>query len=207
MATLSDLQPIVLRGSYIYLEPLAERHAAELFAIGTEESMWTYLPSGPLLSEDDALQFIQRALARRLWKSEFPYALRLCASGALIGSMRYQDIQPVHRSVEIGWTFVHPSQWGTLAGIESHLILARYALEDLEAGRVWFKVDTRNLRTLRLLDRWGATREGVLRKHLRVREGFIRDSAIYSIIAEEWPQLKQRSEELLARLRRTPDLH
>jgi N-acetyltransferase len=198
MATLSDLQPMVLRGDHIYLEPLDEHHAAELFAIGVDESMWTYMPRGPMLSEEDALQFIRRALGKRLY-GELPYAIRLCATGALIGSTRYQDIQPAHQSVEIGWTFVHPSHWGKAAGTESHFLLARHALEDLGAGRVWFKADARNLRTQRALERCGVTREGVLRKHLRTRDGLIRDSVIYAVIAEEWPQVKRRAAEVLAR--------
>jgi RimJ/RimL family protein N-acetyltransferase len=201
MATLSDLKPIVLMGEHIYLEPLEERHAAELFAIGRDELMWRYMSRGPMLSEEDARRFIERALMNRTFGGEFPFAIRLRVTDALIGSTRYQDIQPQHRSVEIGWTFVHPSHWRIGAGTESQYLLVRHAIEDLGAGRVWFKTDARNPWTQKALCRCGVTREGVLRRHMRARDGFIRDSVIFSIIEEEWPTVKQRVEKVLGRIR------
>src|SRR5579864_3445918 len=186
---LTDLQPVVLRGEYVYVEPLEEGHAVELFAIGRDESMWRYLPRGPFTSEEDARLFIERALSNRTFGGEFPFAIRLCATGALIGSTRYQDIQPRHNSIEVGWGFVDPPQWRKGAGTESHFLLIRHAIEDLGAGRVWFKTDVRNIAMQKMVERCGVTREGVLRRHWCVRDGFIRDSVIYSILPEEWPAI------------------
>jgi RimJ/RimL family protein N-acetyltransferase len=200
---LSDLEPVVLRGDRIYLEPLEEQHAAELFAIGRDEAMWRYMTRGPMTSEDDARQFLRNAQINRDFGLAFQFGIRLAATGALIGSTRYQDIQPRNESVEIGWTFVHPSFWWMGAGTESQFLLAGHAFEKLGAGRVWFKTDTRNLRTQKALQRCGITREGVLRRHLLARDGFIRDSVIYSIVREEWPAVKQTAERVLARFRRS----
>lgn len=199
---LSDLQPVFLRGNQVYLEPLAEGHVAALFAIGSDPSMWRFMLRGPFASEEDAKRFVERALTNRAFGSEFPFVIRLCSNDALIGSTRYRDIQPRHRSVEIGYTFIHPSQWWRGAGMESQFLLARHAIEDLGAGRVSFMTDSRNLWTQKELERCGVTREGVLRHHLYVRNGFIRDSVIYSIIPEEWPAVKQTAEAVLARFGR-----
>jgi RimJ/RimL family protein N-acetyltransferase len=197
---LSDLRPVVLRGKQVYLEPLEERHAAELFAIGRDERIWRYFPRCPITSEEDAQRFIEQAMLSRAFGNELQFAIRACATDALIGATRYQDIQPRHESVEVGWTFVHPGHWFRGAGTESTLLLVQHAIEDLGAGRVWCKTDARNLRTQRVLEKCGAHREGVLRRHLRSRDGLIRDSVIYSVLPEEWPALKQRTEKILARL-------
>jgi RimJ/RimL family protein N-acetyltransferase len=164
--------------------------------------MWRFMLRGPFASEDDAKRFVERALTNRAFGGELPFVIRLCSNGVLIGSTRYRDIQPRHRSVEIGYTFVQPSQWWRGAGIESQFLLARHAIEDLGAGRVWFMTDARNFWTRKELELCGVTREGILRHHLYVRDGFIRDSVIYSIIPEEWPAVKQVAEAVLARFGR-----
>jgi RimJ/RimL family protein N-acetyltransferase len=196
---LSDLRPIVLRGNQIYLEPLEERHAAELFAIGQDKNIWRYLPRGPFTSEEDALQFVQHALLTRAFGNELQFVIRVSSTGAVIGTTRYQDIQPQHSSVEVGWTFVDPSQWFRGAGTESSFLLVQHAIEDLGAERVWWKTDRRNLQTQKTLEKCGVHREGVLRRHLRTKDGSTRDSVIYSVLPEEWPDVKQRAEELMAR--------
>lgn len=197
--SLSDLRPIVLRGNQIYLEPLEEGHISALFAVGSEPSMWRFIARGPFTSEDDTRRFIERALVNRAFGGEMPFVIRVCSTGELIGSTRYRDIQPRHRSVGTGLTFVHPSHWWRGAGTESQYLLARHAFEDLGASRVWCITDARNVWSQKALERCGVIREGVLRRHLCVRDGYIRDSVIYSIIAEEWPAVKQRIEAVLAR--------
>jgi RimJ/RimL family protein N-acetyltransferase len=196
---LSDLRPIVLRGNQVYLEPLDERHAADLFAIGQDEKVWRYMPRGPFTSEEDARSFIEHALLNRAFGNELQFVIRVRSTNAVIGTTRYQDIQPQHGSVEIGWTFVHPSHWFRGAGTESSFLLVGHAIEDLGAGRVWWKTDSRNLQTQKTLEKCGIHREGVLRRHLRVQDGYTRDSVIYSILPEEWPEVKQRAQEMLAR--------
>jgi N-acetyltransferase len=197
---LSDLRPVTLRGTEIYLEPLREEHAAGLFAAGGDETIWRYLPAGPFASERDARAFIQQALLNQAFGNELQFVIRVCSTGDLIGTTRYMDIQPRHNSVEIGWSFIHPAHWFRGAGTESTLLLVRHAIEDLQAGRVWCKTDARNMRTQRIMEKCGVHREGVLRRHLRLRDGFVRDSVIYSVLPEEWPALKQRIERILARL-------
>jgi RimJ/RimL family protein N-acetyltransferase len=192
MTALADIRPTVLHGRLVTLEPMEEGHAAALFKIGKEETIWTHMARGPLVSEADARELIRAALREQDARREVPFVIRLRATKAVVGSTRYLDIQPAHGSVEIGWTFLHPSHWSTSAAAESEFLLAGHAIEVLGATRVWFKADGRNLRAQRALERWGVVREGVLRRHMRVRDNFIRDSVIYSILPEEWPALKAR---------------
>ncbi len=199
---LSDLQPVVLRGIQVYLEPLETLHTAELFTVGKEAAIWRFQPQGPFVSEDDAKRFVERALVSRDFGAELPFVIRLSSNDELIGTTRYRDIQPHHRSVEIGFTFIRPSHWWRGAGSEAVFLLAGHAFENLEAGRVWIMTDSRNYWTQKALERCGVTREGVLRRHLRVSDGFIRDSVVYATISEEWPAVKQRTQALFARLQR-----
>lgn len=199
---LSNLQPVVLRGIQIYLEPLERLHTAELFAVGKETAIWRFQPQGPFVSEDDAKRFVERALSSRDFGAELPFVIRLSSNDELIGTTRYRDIQPRHRSVEIGFTFIHPSHWWRGAGTEAVFLLANHAFENLEAGRVWIMTDARNYWTQKALERCGVTREGVLRRHLRVSDDFIRDSVVYAAISEEWPAVKQKAQALFARLQR-----
>jgi N-acetyltransferase len=197
---LSDLRPVVIRGMNIYLEPLEVSHTAELYTIGKEPDLWRFQTRGPFISKDEAKQFIERALSNRDSGAEFPFIIRLSSNGELIGTTRYRDIQPRHCSVEIGFTFIHPSHWWRGSGTESVFLLAKHAFESLDAGRVWFMTDTRNYWTQKALNRCGITREGVLRRHLRVNDDFIRDTVVYAVISEEWPHVKQRVLDVFARL-------
>jgi RimJ/RimL family protein N-acetyltransferase len=198
-SVLSELQPVVLRGTQIYLEPLEMRHTDELFVVGKDPAIWRFQPKGPFTTQDDAKRFVERALSSRDFGGELPFIVRLSDNDELIGTTRYRNIQPRHCSVEIGFTFIHPSHWWRGAGTEAVYLLGKHAFENLEAGRVWFMTDVRNYWTQKALERCGITREGVLRRHLRGSDGFIRDSVIYATISEEWPAVKQRVQALFAR--------
>jgi RimJ/RimL family protein N-acetyltransferase len=121
------------------------------------------------------------------------------ASGRAIGSTRFGDISPADGRLEIGWTWIAPSYQRTAANTEAKLLQLRYAFDDLGATRVALKTDGRNVRSQAAIERLGAVREGVLRRHMRLPDGFIRDTVYYSILAEEWPAVRDRLEERLAR--------
>ena len=194
MPTLKDLRPLVLIGARVNLVPLRESDAAELFAVGRDERIWSYLPHRPFTDEDDALRFIRGALMEQAFGTQVAYAIRGRKTDALVGTTRYASISPRHESVEIASTFLHPSLWGTRAPAEVMILMVSQAIEQYGAGRVWLKTDARNTRLIRAMEHGGVTREGVLRRHLRVSPDHVRDSVIFSVIAEEWPALKQQSE-------------
>lgn len=179
-----------LLGKWVRLEPLAEEHREPLRAAGADERIWTFLAiggPGPAFDEvfDDALA--QRAAGKRL-----PYAVRLLSTGEFVGATSYIDPLPAHRRVEIGWTWYRPDQWATAVNPECKFLLLRHAFETLGLNRVAFHADLLNVRSLAAIAKLGATREGVLRAHAVTRGGRVRDTVVFSIIAQEWPAVKAR---------------
>ena len=192
---------VVLEGRTIRLEPLEERHARDLHEAGREASIWTYMPRGPLASVDDARAMIRSVLESARDGSAWPFATVENASGRAIGSTRYFDIRPEHRGLEIGWTWLGVAWQRTAANTEQKRLLLAHAFDVLGALRVQLKTDARNVRSQRAIERIGGVREGVLRAHMILPDGHVRDSVMYSITRPDWPEAKRRLAELEARYR------
>jgi RimJ/RimL family protein N-acetyltransferase len=192
-----DPQPVTLKGRHVRLEPLARRHAEDLFEAGKDETIWPYMPRPPLKSVEDARAMIKQALEVAAGGTQLPFAIIQRANGRAIGSTRYLDIRPNDRGVEIGWTWIGTAFQRTPVNTECKYLLLRHAFKELGAVRVQMKTDLRNVRSQRAIERLGAVREGVLRKHIVLWDGFIRDTVYYSIIESEWPEVKHRLEGLL----------
>lgn len=116
-----------------------------------------------------------------------------------MGSKSYLDVAPEHLRIEIGWTWLGAPARRTAVNTECKLLLLRHAFETLGCGRVQLKTDGRNLRSQTAIARLGAVREGVLRKHVILPDGFVRDTVMFSITADEWPGVRARLEDFLAR--------
>jgi len=189
--------PVTLEmsGGVVRLVPLESSHAGDLLAAGADPSVWTYLMEHPR-TLDDMRGLIGRALDAQRSGREVPFAVVDVATGGAVGSTRYEDILPAHRSLEIGWTWYGVPWQRTACNTHCKYMLFRHAFEVLGAVRVQLKADARNLRSLAAIERIGAVREGTLRKHRILRDGFIRDSVCYSVIREEWPAVKRRLEAL-----------
>jgi RimJ/RimL family protein N-acetyltransferase len=185
-----DPKPIVLEGRVVRLEPLRLEHAKDLAAVACDEDIWRYMPLATPESIDDVRALIADALAKARDGSEVPFATVLRASGRAVGSTRYIDIRRAHRGLEIGWTWVGREWQRTAVNTECKLLQLAHAFEDLGALRVQLKTDARNVRSQRAIERIGAQREGVLRAHMILPDGFVRDSVMYSITAAEWPSVK-----------------
>ena len=112
-------------------------------------------------------------------------------AGRVVGSTRFLALRPEHGSVEIGWTWLHPSAWGTGVNVEAKLLMLRHAFEVWDCRRVELKTDALNERSRAAMEAMGARFEGVHRKHMLVREGENRDSAWYSVVDDEWPQVER----------------
>ena len=151
------------------------------------------MPSG---GEDDEgfNNWMRAALAASGAGTEAAFATLDARSGAVIGSTRYLALRPEHLSLEIGWTWISPSQWRTGANVEAKLLMMEHAFESLGCRRVEFKTDVRNERSRRALEALPAHFEGVFRKHMIVNreqdKSGRRDSAYYSVIDDEWPEVK-----------------
>jgi N-acetyltransferase len=180
------------------MEPLDERHLEDLARVAFDQAIWRWTIARPL--DDAGLRaWLDQALANARGSTEVPFATIDLASDQAIGSSRYMTIAPEHRRLEIGWTWVGTAWQRTGANREAKLLQLGHAFETLGAERVEFKTHARNERSRAALLGIGATFEGVLRHHTIMPDGSNRDSAFYSVLAREWPDLKSRLE---ARLRR-----
>jgi RimJ/RimL family protein N-acetyltransferase len=188
------VEPITLGGAVARLEPLALTHAPNLFAAGQDTRIWAYMPVDPSGSVEAVSAWIATALAEREKGTQMPFAIIERATGHAVGSTRYLNIMPHDRGLEIGWTWLTPAVQRTAINTECKYLLLCHAFETLGAIRVQIKTDRRNEVSQRAIERLGAVREGILRKHMIVRDGYERDTVLYSIIDSEWPAVKERLE-------------
>lgn len=189
-------QRVVLAGRFVRLEPIEERHRDDLLAAAAQDPD-TFRYMGADLSA--GANAWPSYLADALRPDYIAWATVDAATGRAIGSSRFGDIAPEHGRVEIGWTWIAPSHQRSATNTEAKLLQLGYAFDELGATRVALKTDGRNLRSQAAIERLGAQREGTLRRHMRMPDGFIRDTVYFSILAEEWLAVKARLEERLAR--------
>jgi RimJ/RimL family protein N-acetyltransferase len=182
---------VTLTGRYVRLEPLEERHRDDLLAAAAQDpATFQYMSSDLSAGAGAWPAYLADAL-----RPEFvAWATVDAATGLAVGSTRFGDIAPDHGRVEIGWTWISPSHQRTAVNTEAKLLQLTYAFDELGATRVALKTDGRNLRSQAAIERLGAVREGVLRQHTRMPDGFMRDTVYYSILADEWPSVKARLE-------------
>jgi RimJ/RimL family protein N-acetyltransferase len=190
------LEPVVLEGKHVRLEPLLLAHHADLCQVGLDEDLlrWTesYIPT-----PDGLRAYIETALRLQAEGSALPFVVISKAVSRPIGSTRYGNIDTVHRRVEIGWTWYGRDFQRTAVNTESKYLLMRHAFETLGCLRVEFKTDVLNERSRKALLRIGAREEGVFRKHMLLPSGRIRDTAYYAIVDSGWPEVKERLEHML----------
>jgi RimJ/RimL family protein N-acetyltransferase len=187
MAESVDLRPILLAAG-VRLEPLVELHRDDLSRAAAAPEVWTHMPYDA--SGGGFSAWFEQALSAAQAEREAVWAVR--ADGELVGSTRYLAIETAHRRLEIGHTWYAPKTWGTRVNPACKFALLRYAFETLGFNRVELKTDSRNLRSQAAILKLGATREGVFRSHMVRRDGTLRDSVYFSIIREEWPQVRER---------------
>lgn len=193
-----QVEPVTLEGAHARLEPLALEHAEGVREAGDDDAVWAYLPFPRPRTVEEYRAMIRTALAAREQGREMPFAIVRTNDGRVAGSTRYLDIQPHNRSLEIGWTWLGADFRRTPINTECKLLLMGHAFERLGAVRVFFKTDSRNLRSQAALERIGAKREGVLRKHMILPDGYQRDSIYYSVVDDEWPEVKKKLKAMMA---------
>lgn len=186
------ISPVVLEGIGVRLEPLCMNHAAELYAIGQEQDDWQYMPRGAFESLEDTHQWIEAAQQLAATGEHISFTIIDTHSNRVAGSSRYLSIRPAHKGLEIGYTWLGREFQRSHVNTAAKLCLLSQAFDTLKALRVELKCDSRNERSQSAITRLGATREGVFRKHMIVRNDFVRDSVYFSIIDSEWPHIKRR---------------
>jgi len=194
---LRPLEPVILEGDSVRLVPMKVGHAKALFEAGNFHEIWAYMPSrGGTLEEMTAL--VDEALRAAAAGVEAPFVIIERARSRIVGSTRLIEVSRADRGLEIGWTWLTPEVWRTRINTECKYLLLRHAFETVGAYRVQLKTDGRNERSQRAIERIGAVKEGILRRHRILPDGFVRDSVYYSILDTEWPAVKQRLEGLLS---------
>lgn len=191
-----DINWIELEGERARLTPLERGYAEELFEVGRESIIWTYMPKH-VETLEDMRELIEEALTARERGTEYPFVIWDKETGNIVGSTRFISISAQHRNLEIGWTWYSPQVWRTRVNTECKYLLLRHCFETLSLIRVQFKADRRNERSNRAIARLGAVQEGILRQDRIMHDGYIRDSVYHSILAEEWPEVKARLEGFL----------
>jgi N-acetyltransferase len=177
-----DLRPAApLVGRIVRVEPIEERHREGLRAAAETEPQIHRFTNMYTLGFD---RWFDLALAS---ETEVPFVVHV--GDRPVGSSRYLNVEPFHKRVEIGWTWLERPQWGTGANIETKYLLMKNAFDAWGAMRVEFKTDARNLRVRGALLGVGASLEGIARKHMVLPDS-IRDSAWYAVVDDDWPRVK-----------------
>lgn len=193
-----DVTPVTLRGDYIRLEPLSiDDHLDDLQTAGAHPEIFRWFSTD--LSTPDAMrEFVDAALDAQERGDALPFATVLQETDEAIGSTRFGNVAQEHRRVEIGWTWLTPSQQRTPANTEAKYLMLSHAFDEWECARVELKTDSRNQRSIDAIERLGATREGTLRHHRQTRHG-PRDTVYFSVLADEWPAVARDLEAKLSR--------
>ena len=191
-----------LQGQIVALEPLEARHVAGLREAAAFPEIWRW---NPIDASAEFGGWLAHAQSQQARGEEAPFATVRADTGEAIGSTRFLALRPEHRSLEIGFTWLTPTAWGTGANIEAKLLQLAHAFDVLECVRVELKTDARNDRSRRAMEAIPAQFEGIHRRHRIERYG-PRDTAWYSVIADEWPEVKANLERRLAKhLNRGPN--
>ncbi|MEO8481695.1 MAG: GNAT family protein [Acidobacteriota bacterium] len=192
------LAPVTLEGHGVRLEPLSHHHADGLIASAADGQLWDlWYTSVPQPNQVDT--YIADALAGQSAGHMLPWAVRELSSGTVVGTTRYHDIVSAIDRVEIGYTWYAARWQRTHLNTACKLLLLAHAFDALGCAVVGLRTDNFNFRSQRAIEALGAKRDGVLRHHFARRDGSVRDSVMYSILANEWPDVKRH---LTLRLRR-----
>ena len=198
MASRRWVEPVTLEGNIVRLEPLGMEHLDGLIDIGLEAEIWRWMPI-PIQSPGEMRAWLEQSIANREEGREMPFATIVRDGDKVVGSSRYMNIEPQHRRLEIGYTWINPRWQRSAVNTEAKLLMLRHAFDTLGALRVEFKTDSLNDKSRAALTGIGAIEEGTMRNHMVTYSGRRRHSVYFSIIEEEWPGTRIGLEGRLAR--------
>jgi RimJ/RimL family protein N-acetyltransferase len=192
-----NVKPVILEGNHVKLEPLSLGHLDALCAVGLDPELWKFTTVN-IRNGEEMRTYIEEAVRLQAAGTVMAFATRDKKTNKIVGSTRFADIQVAHRTLEIGWTWIATAFQRTAVNTEAKYLMLRHAFEQMHARRVMLKTDETNVKSRAAIARIGAKQEGILRNHMLVWDGRNRNSVIFSIIAEEWPQAKRNLEAKLA---------
>lgn len=180
----------------IELIPLEESHFDELKLLAQDQRIWEFT-SVNMDTDQKRHDYLSKALLERQKGTQFPFVIVHKTDQKLIGSTRLMELNPIHKTAEIGWTWLIPEYWATAVNFMCKLALLRFCFEELQTIRVQLKADSRNLRSRKAIEKIGGQFEGILRNHSVRDDGTLRDSAYYSLIHTEWETAKNKLQHLI----------
>jgi RimJ/RimL family protein N-acetyltransferase len=186
-------EPVTIVGKTVRLEPLTMEHAPGLHSLyALTPDILLYHGHNPADTSPEAFTaYMERSLAM---PGRIPFAIVMLDTGQPAGTTSYLDIKPADRGLEIGYTWLGKAFQGTQVNPENKYMLMRHAFETLDAIRVQLKTDARNMQSRHAMLKMGAKFEGTLRKHVVLPDGYLRDSAMFSVTYDEWPAVKSALE-------------
>lgn len=183
------MQTPTLVGRHVRIEPLTLEHLEGLCAVGLDPELWRWVPT-QVRSREDMAAYVRKALADQQLGVSLPFATIFVATGQVIGSTRYLNMDLANRRVEIGATWIGKPWQRTAVNTEAKYLMLGYAFETLHCLRVEIKTDALNARSRAAILRLGAREEGTLRRHVVTDTGRVRDTVYYSVLDDEWPAVK-----------------
>ena len=199
MLPVFDPRPLLLVGRHVRLEPLEHRHLPGLLAAAQDPEIFQWYLTPPLGDPAEMTKWLEQRLQGQAAGTEVGWATVRTSDGQVVGATTYLDIRRTHRGLEIGNTWLAKEAQRTPLNTEAKLLQLTQAFEQLGAVRVQLKTDERNTRSREAIARLGCTFEGILRKYQARYDGFVRNTAMFSLLAEEWPAAKARLEAMVQR--------
>jgi len=184
-----NIEPVILEGEFVRLEPLRVDHLPALCHIGLDSTIWQWSPT-EIRNEGDMESYVRDALTAQSHGTAIPFVTVEMDGGTVVGSTRFANIDTPNRKVEIGWTWLDPKWQRTVINTEAKLLMLTHAFEHWKCIRVELKTDANNLISQTAIARIGAKKEGVLRNHIITATGRFRDSVYFSIVESEWETVK-----------------
>jgi RimJ/RimL family protein N-acetyltransferase len=194
----APLEPITLEGDFVRLEPMTLEHHGGLSEIGLDPEIWRYT-TVMIRTLEEMRSYMESALSLQREGTTLPFVTIERSSGRIVGSTRFGNYDPANRRIEIGWTWIARPWQRTAINTEAKYLMLSHAFEKIRCVRVELKTDVLNTPSRKAMLRIGAKEEGILRKHTLMWTGRYRDSIYYSILDEEWPEVKQQLERMLIR--------
>ena len=185
------MEEIILENEIVKLRPVQIDDVEAITAAANDERIWEHM-SVTLLSKEAVQNYIENAIKEREKGISYMFAVIDKKTDAIVGCTSFLDISFPHKRLEIGSTWYNPSVWRSAINTNCKFLLFRYCFEELQLNRVQIKTGHENYRSQKAIERIGAVKEGVLRNHMIRKEGIIRHTVMYSVILEDWTQLKAK---------------
>lgn len=192
-AEFMNIRETVLEGEFVRLEPLTLGHLGGLCEVGLDEELWRWT-AADIKTREDLEKYVRVALDEQKRGISLPFATVEKSSKKIVGSTRFGNIDVKNRRVEIGWTWIGKNWQRTFVNTEAKFLMLRHAFEVWKCIRVELKTDVLNEKSRTAIKRIGAKEEGILRKHLIADSGRVRDTVYYSLLEDEWQDVKMNLE-------------